>query len=191
MTKIEAKQKIIQATQELLDKGDDPEKITVRQIAAKAGVGIGLINYHFDSKDDLLFEAVGSTMGEVAAEWYTPDLHADVPPKKRLRELIIKSGEIGMRYPKLTEVGLRHEMLKGNLSTPQLILPLLREAFPERDEISLRLLAFQVIASMQAAFLQREALKMYLGMDFNNDQERAQVIDTILDNLINSEGELS
>ncbi len=46
------KEKIIHATIELIKKHGDISKITVRDIAANAGVGIGLINYHFQTKDE-------------------------------------------------------------------------------------------------------------------------------------------
>ena len=42
----EIKEKIISATMELIKEHGDTSKITVRDIAARTGVGIGLINYH-------------------------------------------------------------------------------------------------------------------------------------------------
>ncbi|MGO1033510.1 TetR/AcrR family transcriptional regulator, partial [Clostridioides difficile] len=38
----------------LLNEVDDIEEITVRKIAERANVGVGLINYHFKTKDNLL-----------------------------------------------------------------------------------------------------------------------------------------
>ena len=53
-TDLDAKTKIIHATKDFLDQGVDPDKITVRKIAEQAGVGVGLINYHFQTRDNLL-----------------------------------------------------------------------------------------------------------------------------------------
>ena len=66
---LNAKERILQAAIELLA---EFETITVRQIAERAEVGIGSINYHFQSKDNLLNEAVGRMMGDQAARWYEP-----------------------------------------------------------------------------------------------------------------------
>ena len=71
---LEARQKILNATCDLLREGVKTQSITVRRIAERAGVGIGLINYHFQSRDKLLNEAVNSLMGEQANLWLDPAL---------------------------------------------------------------------------------------------------------------------
>ena len=49
------KETIIQTTIALIEeKGEDLDKITVREISKKAGVGLGLVNYHFGNKDKLM-----------------------------------------------------------------------------------------------------------------------------------------
>jgi len=71
----ETKERLIQTTIDLLEDVDEVNDITVRQIAERAGVGIGSINYHFQSKDNLLNEAVMQVVGDVAASWYQPFQH--------------------------------------------------------------------------------------------------------------------
>ena len=47
------KEVIIKATTELIQENDgNITKITSRRIAERAGVGLGLINYHFESKEN-------------------------------------------------------------------------------------------------------------------------------------------
>ena len=49
------KEAIIQATIKLIEEnGEHLEEITVRDICKNAGVGLGLVNYHFGSKDKLI-----------------------------------------------------------------------------------------------------------------------------------------
>ena len=55
----DVREKIIHAATELLGELSDVEKVTVRQIAERADVAIGSINYHFKSRDNLLGIAVG------------------------------------------------------------------------------------------------------------------------------------
>ena len=59
---LDPRERILQAAIAILGEEADPESITVRQIAARAEVGTGLINYHFGSKDALLNEAIGTLM---------------------------------------------------------------------------------------------------------------------------------
>jgi len=185
MSEQEAKTRLIEATQQLLDEGLDPEKITVRQIAERAQVGLGLINYHFGSKDNLLFEAVAIGMQAVVNQAYQPEESASQPAEERLRQMLKSAAEVGLRFPKLTRVGVRHDLLQGDLGTTQMVLPLLREVMGnETDEQTLRLAAFQLIASLQLAFLKFDELQLYLGMDLSDRQARARMIDLLIDNLI-------
>jgi len=181
----EAKNRLIDATQQLLDESLDPEKITVRQIAERAQVGLGLINYHFGSKDNLLFEAVATRMQAVVNQAYQPEESSSQPAEVRLRQMLKGAAEVGLSFPKLTRVGVRHDLLQGDLGTTQMILPVLREVLGNRvDELSLRLAAFQLIASLQVAFLKFDELQLYLGIDLNDQQARAQMINLLIDNLI-------
>ena len=49
------KETLIQAATTLIEeRGEHIEEITVREICKNAGVGLGLVNYHFGSKDKLI-----------------------------------------------------------------------------------------------------------------------------------------
>ena len=53
------KEAIIQATIKLIEeKGEHLEEVTVREICKKAGVGLGLVNYHFGNKDKLIEQCI-------------------------------------------------------------------------------------------------------------------------------------
>lgn len=58
----------MEATTELIEQHNGNIKvITARMIAAKADVGLGLINYHFGSKEKLITECVQRIIGGVVA----------------------------------------------------------------------------------------------------------------------------
>lgn len=63
--KANTKAKIYQATLELLASGEEASHISTRQIAAKAGVNLALVNYYYQSKENLLSEVVGNMMGKI------------------------------------------------------------------------------------------------------------------------------
>ena len=53
------KEAIIQATMELIEEnGEHPEEITVRAICKRAGVGLGLVNYHLGNKEKLIEQCI-------------------------------------------------------------------------------------------------------------------------------------
>lgn len=62
------KNRIIEVTTELIEQHNGNIKdITARMIAANANVGLGLINYHFGSKEDLITECVQNIISQVIA----------------------------------------------------------------------------------------------------------------------------
>jgi AcrR family transcriptional regulator len=60
-----AKDKIFQAAMELVTKGKTEQQITTREIASKAGVNLALVNYYYQSKENLLSQVVGTMMGDI------------------------------------------------------------------------------------------------------------------------------
>ncbi|MEI6100760.1 MAG: TetR/AcrR family transcriptional regulator [Eubacteriales bacterium] len=57
------KERMVDATIELICLGKCPGEITVADITEKAGVGNGMVNYHFQSKDNLMKTAVKKVLG--------------------------------------------------------------------------------------------------------------------------------
>ena len=185
VTTLDPKERILTATIDILNEEASPEKITVRQIAERAGVSIGAINYHFQSKDNLLNEAVGRIIGDVAASWYQPFQPLDVDPLTRLRKLFKESAKIIVRYPKFVELTFSHALLHDDFGVPMLIVPLLREILgPNRSELELRLLAFELVVSMQVAVLRSEAFRRYSGIDLHDEVQREAALDILIDNIM-------
>ena len=49
------KETIIQTTIALIEeKGENLDTITIREISKRAGIGLGLVNYHFGNKEKLI-----------------------------------------------------------------------------------------------------------------------------------------
>ena len=180
---LEAKERILQTTMEMLNEVEDVDTITMRQIAERAQVGIGLINYHYQSKDNLFNEAVGRLMGDQAAKWYEPFDREQVDPVSRLKMLLIETANIAFRYEKLSHITVSHALLHGNMEPAQLILPLLRDIFGgSKDETEIRLIAFHLITTMQVIFLRASAFRLYSGIDIYDEVQRNRSIETIVEN---------
>lgn len=72
--------RIIATTIEILDEVTNVDQITVRQIAERANVGIGLVNHHFKTKDNLLIIAIDNIMAKMATSFITPGSYTDLAP---------------------------------------------------------------------------------------------------------------
>ncbi|MBO4415530.1 MAG: TetR family transcriptional regulator [Lachnospiraceae bacterium] len=66
MSAKETKERILKCTTELiLERGGDISNVTIRTIAARAGIGVGLTNHYFSSKEQLIEECIESVFSEL------------------------------------------------------------------------------------------------------------------------------
>ena len=66
MSAKETKEKILKCTTELiLERGGDISNVTIRTIAARAGIGVGLTNHYFESKEQLIEECIENVFSEL------------------------------------------------------------------------------------------------------------------------------
>ena len=179
----DAKARLLQATLEILNEDDNPSGITVRQIAERAGVALGSINYYFQSKENLLYEAVSGLMTAEVARWSSPVAQdTGLDPVTRLKQLLKETSRIGIRYPKLMRIMLEHDLLHGEMTAALMLMPLLHEiSAGRRSEFELRLIALQLITTLQVMFLRAGTFRLYAGIDVMDDVQRDRGIDLMVD----------
>lgn len=181
----DAKERIIKAAAEILDEVNDIEKITVRQIAQRANVGIGLINYHFRSKDNLFGMVVGKMMAEKAAGFITPGNYSNLEPVAKLKAMLKELYSLGSQYEKLNQFTIMKGIQNGDIQTQLFIIPVLREIFGNSaDEMQLRIIAMQIILPIQVTALCPSSFKIYSGIELHNEIQRNIFIDNLIDNLV-------
>lgn len=185
---IDAKDRIVKAAIDILEEEKDVNKITVRRIAEKAQVGIGLINYHFQSKEKLLNEAIGMTMAEIAEQWIKTAADRSMEPVEKLKKMLKELTDFGMRYQKFIRISASYQLLQGDMDTPLYLIPIMREiSGSEKDERELRIIALALISTLQTVFLRAGNFKAYVGYDLNVEMHRNKVIDILVDHFIRSE----
>jgi AcrR family transcriptional regulator len=181
------RRRILQATSTLLQENQDAEAITVRQIADRAGVGIGLINYHFKTRDALVNDAIGLLMAEAADPFLSLPPDTDQDPVAALKAVFKETGRVGMQF-KLARFTVQYALLQGNMEVQVLVLPLLRQIYGTRkSELELRLIAFAMVSTLQVAFIRADSLRMYAGVDIRNDQQRDHTVDLLVDQFLPKE----
>lgn len=81
-----AKERIFfETTLRLLSNNKSANQLTVREIASEACVNVALINYHYQSKDNLLQLVVRHKMSDLVNELYT-DSVKEILPCNRLKK---------------------------------------------------------------------------------------------------------
>ncbi|MCR5686021.1 MAG: TetR/AcrR family transcriptional regulator [Lachnospiraceae bacterium] len=62
----ETREKILKITTDLiLERGGDLNAVTIRKIAARAKIGVGLVNHYFESKEQLVCQCIDSVFREL------------------------------------------------------------------------------------------------------------------------------
>ncbi len=173
----DAAKQLLAAAAELLEETEKPEEITSRQIAARAGVNLALINYYFQSKDKLLFDAVGKIM-ERSADSFLVEPKTVIPPRERLRKMLYELCETVVKHRKYTAIYIPHLLLQDDITTPFYILPILREYFGERrTELECRVIAYQMITYFQIIFYRADAFQKYTGLNILDVSTEKELID--------------
>jgi AcrR family transcriptional regulator len=185
--KIDIREKIINATIELLEEHNDAGPLTMRLIAEKAGVGLGLINYHFKTREALINDAIGEMMFHAVKPHLAIPSSIDGDPKAAIRAIFRATSDIGMRYS-LGRFAVQFALLQGNMEVPALIVPLVRQYYGKRkDDLEIRLIAFSMVTTMQVAYIRSDAFRLYAGVDIQNEVQRNELIDQIIDQYLFSE----
>jgi AcrR family transcriptional regulator len=175
----ETRQRIISATIELLNELPD-----VRLVAQRAEVGVGLINYHFHTRDNLLSLAIGSIMAEMATGLGGSGTNKDESGAERIRTMLKSLYTFAERHEKLIQFLLTHGIVNGDLDAALYLVPMLREIYPqEKDEIQLRIIALQIILPIQVASINPSAFRHFTGIDLHDVKQREAYIDTLIDNV--------
>lgn len=90
------REKIIEAALTILDK-EGLEKVTSRNIAARAGVNLAAINYYFGSKNKVLNAVADHLLAEARASYKHLE-NETIPAEQRLRNFILTYGASVMKH---------------------------------------------------------------------------------------------
>jgi len=174
-----AKEKIFQAALELVTEGKTDQQITIREIASKAGVNLALVNYYYQSKENLLSMVVGTMMGDIIKQsnQYNPT-NADA--QTQLRSMLFSTADAAFKYRNICKIAISLELKSGCESSCKLVMPLLKEILTECDESDLNIIALQLMIPFHHIVLEPELYSRYLDTDFFDEKMRKQKIDQMI-----------
>jgi len=172
------KAQIIKVTLEIIGQyGAD--KLTIRDLAARAGVNIGAVNYHFGSKENLVSQAVAFFITETQEAFrILEDLV--LSPEDRLFRFIESYITHAVEYPGVIKTLVQELMAEGTLA-PQLAVPLkqnaerlkatIRQLNGMEDEQLLSAAVVQIMSSLSYPILILPRLKEIYGLEWNTGEE--------------------
>ena len=182
---VEVKEKIIEATISLISESDgDVTTINTRAIADKAQVGIGLINYHFQTKENLIEICVERMIGRFIFETHLPALElAPVPRLRHTAKLVL---DMFIGKPAISRIFIlsdnKNPKINDNtIKSAKGIRKMICDAeMPENERF---VLSFALVSIMQTLFLRKDQSGELFGYDLNVKEQRDEVLDMIIDNM--------
>lgn len=178
-----AKEKILHAAIELVTSEEPIESITIRQIAKKAGVNAALINYYYQSKENLLNQVVEIMMGNIVDRMFESENAAN-DAATRLKDFMVNSAVFGFKCYKLCKIAVAAELKQGCRNTCRMAMPLLKEIFKNKNESELKIIALQLFIPFHNIFLNPEIYSDYLDTDFFDEQQRNHKINQMIDSIL-------
>ena len=170
MANEETRERIINATKELLITMKDPGKITARQIAACAEVNLAMINYCFQSKEKLLKTATDEIVADAFAKMTIDS--SEVSAKERLKALLFNISEVTLRFEKITRLSVPYMIFDAPIELPMMILPYVKEYFgAEIDESQCKLISFELVNMLQIILYRRKDFSCYSGISLQTSDD--------------------
>jgi AcrR family transcriptional regulator len=184
------KEKILNSTIELLGECETVEKVTVRDVALRAGVGVGLINYHFQTKENLVNLCVQRIIGDVIKRFDQLSQSLNMEPIEKLRFLAKRNCSFLVQNKGISRISILSDIENGNFTdnTSQTIkayLPVVRAVCSEKkSDKEIYLVTSIMISAFQSAFMRGNVFMEGLELDFYEMHQRDLIVDMIIDNVI-------
>lgn len=187
MKKENVKEMIISSTIELIERSDgDVNSITARAIAEKSDVALGLINYHFGNKENLISICVQRIVNNIIQR-FSPenvDYGADdgLTDKERLISFAQQTFDFIHNNFSVLKISILSDFKDyrtgSNSAMTQIGFQMaIRSGFSMKKK---KLLSFCLTSIMQTAFLSGENSKAITGYDLSEKSERDSFIfDTV------------
>lgn len=179
------KEKLIAATVSLIRKNE--KSISVRKIVQRAGVGVGLVNYYFQCKENLINIAVQRIVDEVIAAVPALVRSCSGSPEEKLRLVIQKTLDYLDSHPNVSRLSILRDMQDGNSrDNTQLSIQaydkILADIIPDNRS---RFLAGHILcASLQSLFLRSDVFAETAGFDFHSPEQRQDFINQLVNTVL-------
>lgn len=189
-SKNEAREKIINATTQLIRDYGDISKITVRDIAINSEVGVGLINYHFQTKENLINICILRIISHFIDEIDKLYKSLELSPIDKLKYVFKLKCDFVVVNCGISKISMLLDLNSGEIGdntdqAAKVHLNILKDVFQDqKSENELFIILHILMSSIQVAFLRSNVLKVNTNIDFFNKDQREKFIDSLIDSII-------
>ncbi len=187
------RQKIIESTLDIIS-AEGFYKVTIRKIAALAGVNVAAVNYHFGSKKNLINESLNDITQQLRQAFY-PLKDEILAPEVRLRMFMINYANVVSRYPDLIKNFIMQSItdypLPGNYEAfiqeegCQLIYNTLKNIKPQYDDTAIGMIIVQLLACLDYPLLiANRKIPAKANFDFYDEETRNKFIEMLVENIV-------
>lgn len=193
------------------ERGGDIDNVTIRMIADRAGIGVGLTNHYFKSKDLLITECVDSVFKDIFATFVNVNMVATsegLTPIEIAKKAAASLMEFFFENKEVAKVALLRDAHRPeeNDYTSRLInsfaycmvdrrkleAMLANDRMTEKMKLQFRehfvgeqrIKAFMLVSSIEEAFLRSESLQSTIGIDISDGEQRAEYLDELVEMLM-------
>lgn len=183
------KDQLLDATFSLMEEKDDPFQVTSREIAARAGVKPSMINYCFESRENLIYLTFQKQYLKFLEEKHVEELmKKDLPPKKFLKEIHYIIAECLVENPKFNKAITPSVLFKRDLGHQSFSYPYVKKHYGKRKtEKECRLIAYELSTMMQLILYRKEDIKKGFGIDLDDKKQLRKYINMRVDLLLSED----
>jgi len=186
----DAKERLIDVTIKMICQGKKPSEITVKEITEKAELGNGMVNYHFQSKDNLIRLAVKSVM-TCATKLLSEKMKnkEEKSPVERLTIILKEVVNFIADNSEISKIAILDD-LENNQGTAHLLSSeesynkCIKDIYGDNMG-TLSIKNYLIAGYINYIFLKAEKIKNETGFDFYNKEEREKAIETLVEELVN------
>lgn len=184
----EAKTAIMNAAAELIQMSEGRiEEITTRTIAEKAGVGTGLINYHFQTKERLIELCVQSMIHHVTGS-FKPKLDENASAEQRVSDTLKRVADFLAGNQAVSRISIFGDFSKpaAEDNTMRTVEGLCRVLSRGNGGCapSQKIAMFALVSTLQTAFLRKDITEELFGFAFNRKEERDRFIEVLVKQVV-------
>ncbi len=184
---------LIDKTIELIRESDgNTESITARAIAKKSGVALGLINYHFGSKENLISECCNKIINDLLISM-KPDLlkaqNDGLSDRERLISYASQTFDYLFANRHIVKISilsdLKNYRQNCNSHLTQIGFQMALSAGISAEKR--RMISFLLASAMQTAFLAGNESKEIIGYDLMNKRRRKTFIEDVVNIILGAQ----
>ena len=187
------KEELIAITTALIKENNgDVDKVTIRDIASRSGVSVGLINYHFGDKDKLIAECVQRIISNIVNSFKpTMDVDESLSKFEKGKMRLIKTAQkvfgFFFEQPSISRVSILDDYRNySNESSSYFSLrgfsAVIGDAIEDQEEKER--ISFLLTTSMQVAFLRFLTDTKLLNFDLSKVEDRNNYIEYLVNKLM-------